>query len=708
MINALCLTNALLLTIEDGTTLKWKLDKHYLVEAREERGGWIGALARGSFSNVTLFEALEVLRLARDDDRIRGLEVDLSTAGVTAGTARPLLGLAQVQELREAVKKFAEAKKKRFGEGGYKLVAYSDTFGEDLHPLFVYLLYYLGTAFNKIEMEPRGSLPLVGLQATQPFLKTLLDRIGISIRAFTHGEYKSVAAMFTETDYPKPILENITEMLKSLNDQLIAGIAVARKGGLSRLAVGTIEGWGGGVVEDKTEEDPSEGEKVQRLMDIAPLTSQESHDAGLVDEIAFKRAHNPQSQHKSSNDSSSPPPPDSLPLKSISLHRYRISRTQELKSELAASLAVGKPLTTIGLVYLCGSIMRGDGQFGSNQVAKSIANAAMDPEVGSVVVRIDSGGGDVVASETVWEAVRFAREVCGKSIVASIGNVGASGAYYIAAPCTQILASPGTITGSIGVAATRPYITPALLDKLGINVGQIYFSEGARNGTVLVDLEGRALERAKRQVAEMYEVFLETVLVGWEGRERFVGGREGVEGVAGGRVWSGVQGWERGLVDHIGGLHTALRIALHTATTHQNPKPILPLTHQPKPSDLVPHPHSHAPHAFPPDDLEIERDEFEGMVVKIFPRPTGWLERVLGEDGGEGVLGGVVGRVAEGVGVGVLVRGLIAGLREGTVGDEGGGWVRSVLGDVVRGVEGIMEEKVRMGGEVEMEGFRVW
>ncbi|KAJ3054439.1 hypothetical protein HK097_001844, partial [Rhizophlyctis rosea] len=372
----------------------------------------------------------------------------------------------------------------------------------------------------------------------------------------------------------------MTEMLTSLNDQLVSGITQARKKFLSRLEVLVINRWAGvgeaggsnvwvppviveeggkvaleggkewvdvkGETVDEVEvvsppaddsllrdssfasPDPTESDKLRKLMDIAPLSSHESHTSGLVDTLAHKRPHNPRERSilnptsgstsppsstdatpSSDSESSSPSPTSPLPSTKMSLTRYRLARTEERKKELAANEAVGKEMTKVGLVYLCGSIMRGDEQFGSNTVAKAITEAAEDAEVGAVCLRIDSGGGDVVASETIWEAVKYAQDVCKKPVIASFGNVAASGAYYISAPCTKILASPGTLTGSIGVAATRPYITPKLLSTLGLNVGEIHFSEGAKTLSALHELRGGRLERFRRQTDEMYEVFLE-------------------------------------------------------------------------------------------------------------------------------------------------------------------------------------------------------
>ena len=284
-----------------------------------------------------------------------------------------------------------------------------------------------------------------------------------------------MTAQFTETEWPKAILENMTEMLGSLNEQLVKGITDARGRFLKRLDVNVISQWAGveeaeKLVEvpisvvvleessgaigeervDVTKEhnetaaasetvsdmsrrssvevppllspDATESEKLQKLMDIAPLSSHESHTSGLVDTLAFKRQHNPRkrtllnstadiptdstSSSPTSTSTTSTPPstPSTQPAAQptshkMSLTRYRLARTEERKKELAANEAVGKEMTKIGLVYLCGAIMRGDEQFGSNTVAKAIAEAAEDEEVGAVCLRIGEFPNWIVAFE---------------------------------------------------------------------------------------------------------------------------------------------------------------------------------------------------------------------------------------------------------------------------------------------------------------------
>jgi len=197
-----------------------------------------------------------------------------------------------------------------------------------------------------------------------------------------------------------------------------------------------------------------------------------------------------------------------------------------------------------------GAIGRGPGKYGASAVRKAIEEAAADREVDAIVLRLDSGGGDVVASDMVSETVRRCQETSKKPVVASFGNTAASGAYFIACACQRILAQQVTITGSIGVATLRPHLTPEFLNHVGLNV-EIH-ATGSRINSLFHELEGEALARYKRQVDGIYEDFLKRVA---QSRNMSM---EQMHAVAGGRVFTGRDAFDLGLVDAEGGVYEAL------------------------------------------------------------------------------------------------------------------------------------------------------
>ncbi|KAJ3091897.1 hypothetical protein HK102_012819 [Quaeritorhiza haematococci] len=500
-----------------------------------------------------------------------------------ANSARPQLGFAQIQELRNAIREFGEHKRQKFGPSGYKLVAYTDTFESQI-------MYYLASSFDEVRMEPLGFLPLTGMATAQPFFKPLLERLGVHIRSHAVGEYKSVNSAFTEERWPKAQRENLTAMLRSLNQQLVSDIAQSRSKFLSHLT--SFAPLDLNVIQERPEnldysastETIKDGrpektppspdqlpesdiaksadaatnkvssilsvmtnpEKVSTLMDFGPLSALEAVETGLVDRLSYKREYFRSKAKKPSKDE---------PERFMPFQFYKVARTGEKLKERELHMKAALPKVTVGLVYLVGSILRGDNQFGATRIAKALTDAARDKNVDAIVFRIDSGGGDVIASETIWEAVQHAQETCKKPVIASFGNVAASGGYYCTAPARKILASPGTITGSIGVASLRPIFTEKLLSTLGVNIEDISFSEGAKNLSPFRDLSAQGLQRFWRTTEMMYEVFKKKVS---EGRKMDM---KEVENVAGGRVWTGLDASKVGLVDELGGLHRAIQIA---------------------------------------------------------------------------------------------------------------------------------------------------
>ncbi|KAJ3218195.1 hypothetical protein HDU67_006457 [Dinochytrium kinnereticum] len=557
-----------------------------------------------------------------------GLVVDLSSSG---GGRSSGLGFAQTQELREAIKSFSQAKKERFGSEG-KAMVITDT--------------------------------------------NVLDKLGIVFRSYSLGPWKSVNGTFTEPNgWTPPQRENLTDVLGDLNDQLITDIEGSR-GGLmeSRLkenadaikellkdtpASITTPIKGTDTIENAdSAEQKEEGisSKLRTLMDIAPLSAEESHSIGLVDLLAFKLSPFRDRSKSAENDSTIPTMP---------FRRYMIARMAEVKDmqqglQLPSGfdgdeVGVGRLPVTVGLVYLVGTIMRGDGPFGSNTVARAIVDAARDKHVDAIVFRIDSGGGDVVATETLWDAVRVAQKILKKPVIASYGNISASGGYYASSGCDRIFCSPGTITGSIGVAAARPHITPKTLAILGdLHVDEINFSEGAKTLSVLHDIgsdedQTIAWKRFKATAESVYRVFKRRVM---EGRGI---SEQKIEGIAGGRIWSGLQAKENGLVDELGGLEKAISVAakLGLVAKHGSPEAAITKLKEYQKSHLPPVEDSHRfEHGHPtmrkkekPQDKQLEiLDTLEmdhDVDVRIFPRPRSIFKRLAEGDILEDVIGDV-------------------------------------------------------------------
>ncbi|KAI8826777.1 uncharacterized protein EV422DRAFT_511395 [Fimicolochytrium jonesii] len=548
------------LTIQDGTILKWKLSRNPVVEVRSD-DGLLGKLSGAGQRNITLFEALETLRWARDDGRIKGLEMDFST-GSRLLLASKGMGFAQMQELHEAIRSFGDAKRCAFGDN-CRLVAFTDTFDSQDH-------YFLSTAFDEVKMEPNGVIPLYGFAPRSPFLGNLLKKLGIDMIPLSKGKCKGATEHLTETKYPPQILDNLASLFASLTDQFRRQIASSRDVGLKKFTRQGMNKWRGMSAASKelspasSAADASSDQKVKALMDVAPLTTGEGVEAGLIDRIAYKR----EQLHRG---------PDS-DVKEMPLTRYKFLRAAEVKREVRKMPSDQK--VNVALVYLSGAIKEGEGQFGPDKVAKAILDAAADKSIRAIVFRIDTGGGGMWASDTIRDAVDHAQKTYNKPIIASYGNAAASGGVWISINCKKILASPGTITGSIGIAYARPIFTPEFLDRFGITVDErLVLTDGAKGSSVFTPPTGRALERWKSLMDGYYQTFLRLVAAG---RGMTV---EQVASIAEGKVYTGEQALKLGLIDELGGLQSALRVAVAHSGAAPTSLPIVQIF--PRPQGLI-------------------------------------------------------------------------------------------------------------------------
>ncbi|GJJ68343.1 protease IV [Entomortierella parvispora] len=534
-------------TIHPNTILHWRITDGSIVETDTDKGNIQKIIkAAGGTSPTpvsTLIDIVTALKHARQDPRIVGIVANFSTGNSPAKTKG--LGLAQIQELRTAIQEFKEVKAKALGgEDKVQLIAYTDSFDNQNQ-------YYLASAFDKVYMQPTGSIPLVGLSSTVPFFKTLLGRFGILVRAEARKEYKSMVSPFTETELPPPQKQNLFDLLKGLNSQILSDIAKSRQKVLGSDPV----------------------EKLNHLIQIGPFMGSEAKEEGLVDGLVYKRDCGKMVEKN----------------KALGIAHYMRVKATEHTDKLAHT---GEPSLVVGLVYLIGGIKRGGGDFGANTIVKGIREAANDPSVDAVVLRIDSGGGDVVASDTIGDAIRWCQDEKKKPVVVSFGNTSASGGYFISTHAKAIVAQPTTVTGSIGVASLRPYFTPEFFKLIGVSVEQ--FFTGSSDTSVLNDLEGAALTRYKRQIDATYTDFIKRVA---DGRKMTL---EQVEEVAGGRVMNGKEAIRVGLVDKLGGLDSAITLAgAYGLEAHKNAGQL-------------------------PSDMEVKN-----VVVKVFPKPKPLLQQIV-------------------------------------------------------------------------------
>jgi protease-4 len=416
------------------------------------------------------------------------------------------LALATAQEVRDAVRAFR-------AKGKFAL-AFSESFGEfgpGTRP------YYLATAFDEIWVQPLGSVGLIGLRAEIPFFRGALDWLGVTPSFGRREEYKTAANSLTDTAMTGPQREETEALLASMSGQIVHGVAAARQ--LSEAQVGA-------------------------LIDRGPLLADEAREAGLIDRIGYRDEALTRARAQAG--------PEARPL-SLSRYLSAAGRPHESGAKIALIHAIG--LITQG----GGDDLFADGEtIDARRLARAFRAAARDPKVRAILFRIDSPGGSAVASETIWREVARARER-GKPVIVSMGDVAGSGGYYIAAPADKIVAQPATLTGSIGVLAGK-LVVSGLLDRLGVAIDAAQRGANAGMFSPYQDFSPAARARLDAFLDQTYRGF----------KDRVAAGRrmtpDQVEAVAKGRVWSGEEARERGLVDALGGYDVALRLAREAAS----------------------------------------------------------------------------------------------------------------------------------------------
>ena len=452
---------------------------------------------------LRLSDVLEGLKRARRDDRVRALVVKV-------GGGR--IGLARMQEIRESVSAFRES--------GKLTVAWSESFGEFTHGN---VPYYLATAFDRIYLQPSGMLGLTGVAIEQLFLHDALAKAGIAFQAAKRYEYKSAADNLTERAFTPAAREAAEQLTASVAGQITAAIAERR---------------------GKTEL------QARALLDRGPFLADDALAEGLVDALGYRDEVYADVRKEAG--------PDAMLQYVARYHRTHAlaQRARKLPNPRERFVAV---------IYASGPIRQGrsarsplgGSSIGSDTVASALRAATSDDRVRAVLLRVNSPGGSAVASDTIWrEVVRI--RAAGKPVVVSMSDLAASGGYYISMAADVIVAQPGTITGSIGVITGKPVLAEAL-DRIGVTTDSVSVGSGATMFAPTHPFSDEEWQRLNTWLDAIYRDFTEKVA---SGRRMTV---EQVHEVARGRVWTGADAAQNGLVDELGGMADAAGIARRRA-----------------------------------------------------------------------------------------------------------------------------------------------
>ncbi len=567
----LCVAVGLLVRLSSGGGLPRVAAGTTVLEINLESGFPEGPPAAGLTSvfapaRTTLRELVEAIDRA---------SLDRSVAGLVAKVGGSPGGMAQAQEVRDAVLRFRGRKKFAW--------AYAETFGETGNASEA---YYLASAFDQIFLQPSGDLWLTGIALQAPFLRGTFDKLGVTPVFGQRYEYKNAVNFYTEKAFTEAHREAMEGLKISWFGQIVRGVARGRR-----------------MTEDA----------VRAAVDRAPLLGAEAVSAGLVDGLAYRDEVVRRALARA---------PGGADLVPLSRYRARIGKP------------AGRP--SLALIYGVGEVIRGRGAdnpflqrltMGSETVGGAFRAAADDPSVRAIVFRVDSPGGSYVASDTIWREVARAREKK-KPVIVSMGDVAGSGGYFVAIGADKIVAQPGTITGSIGVFAGK-FVLAGLFDKLGVSFDEVHAGQNSLFWAPTRDFTPTERERFDAFLDRIYDDFTSKVA---SGRSL---PKERVLEIARGRIWSGEDARALGLVDELGGLETAVRLAKRAAGI---PAPeAVSFEIFPRPRTLAQSIRERLFGTAEPEPEEETDARLLAAAVRTL-RPLARRLHALGLDGGDGVL----------------------------------------------------------------------
>lgn len=423
-------------------------------------------------------------------------------------------GIGTTDEIRQALSAFKASKK--------FIISYADSYTQ--------ASYYLASVADKVYLNPQGAVVLKGIGAELMFYKGILEKLGVEFTVIRHGKFKSAVEPFI-SDRMSPENRLQTEkFIGSIWANIVDSIAASRS---------------------------MDSKQINELADQLVLTDAHTCiDKKMVDALKYKDQvyDELRTLSKLAKDEK---------IRFVSLKKYdKVPNTKKKEVSIDQKIAV---------VFASGEIVDGKGkddQIGSETLSEAIRTARLDKKVKAIVLRINSPGGSALASEIIWREVSLAKK--DKKVIVSMGDVAASGGYYIASPADVIVAQPTTITGSIGVFGLMPSAQKLLNEKLGITIDRVKTNKHSDLGSITRIPDKDEELYIQSQIENVYQTFIGHVA---EGRKMT---KAQVDSIGQGRVWSGTHAKEIGLVDQFGGLAKAIAIAAKEAKLKEYKTIVLP------------------------------------------------------------------------------------------------------------------------------------
>lgn len=444
---------------------------------------------------IGLNNILSSIEKAKYDDRIKGIYLNIES--LSASTA-------SLEEIRNKLKEFKNSTDKF-------IISYGEMYGQSA--------YYVSSVADEIYLHPQGILELKGLAYQGMFFKNTLEKLEIEAQIIRHGKFKSAVEPFILEKMSESNRIQVSKFLSSLWFDLTKGISKSRN--IAQKEINTI------------------------AQNLLIQKAEQAIEYKLVDKLLYKDELIDSLKSKLNIEKDKD-------INLVSINKYKDVVVKSKEKEYTKN--------KVAVIYASGEINGGEGSnesIGSESLSKTIRKARKDKNIKAIVLRVNSPGGSALASETILREMALAKKE--KPIVVSMGDVAASGGYYIACQADTIVASPTTITGSIGVFGVLMNAKEMMNNKLGVNIDTVKTNKHADLGSIFRPLTSVERQIIQNSVENVYDTFISRVS---EGRNLT---KEYVDSIGQGRVWTGRDALELGLVDVLGGLEQAIEISTKMA-----------------------------------------------------------------------------------------------------------------------------------------------
>ena len=493
----------------------------------------------GGKSGMGLDDIMSSIKKAETDTAIKGIYLDLND--------EPVASSATLEEVRNSILAFKASKK--------FVYAYAENYSQKS--------YYLASVADKIYLNPQGEFMFKGLSAQIMYYKNALEKIDVEMQVFRHGKFKSAVEPYLLDKMSAPNRMQLETLLNSLWIHMLEGISKQR------------------------------GVSVADLQSIADELKinfpEDAQQFKLVDELKYKDEVTDILKQKLDVK-------EKQKINYVSLGDYKTATESKDDDKAKDKDKKHDTKPKLAIIYAVGEIASGEGdadKIGSETTAKAIRDARLDTTVKAIVLRVNSPGGSALASDVIWREVTLAKKA--KLVIVSMGDVAASGGYYISCAADRIFAQPNTITGSIGVFGLSPNAQKLFSDKLGINIDTVNTNKHSDLGSLYRAASPQEAAYIQKGVEKVYDTFTKRVA---EGRSM---AQADVDSIGQGRVWSGSDAIKIKLVDELGGINDAINYTVKKVNLKEGEYEILSL---PKQKDML------------KDLLNGKKDEEEAKVLQ--------------------------------------------------------------------------------------------